>query len=426
LCIVQDDQGDWEVESSKMAEIYSNATLTIAATGSTGCHGGCLFDRWSSQMNPSRILSMKPIELKAPSNEYFRNMYVRPLPIAHGAFLSRRSLLNFSPALMRRAWAFQERLLSHRIIHFHHEEMIWECMTDLNCECGWETETQRDNEPLKKDYAALLRMDTNSLTLIPRTIESWPKIVSMYSELALTFETDRLPALSGLASRLASPGGLDYLAGLWRSDLERLLGWTRFIPKDESTLGHAERCAAPTPPTWSWASITSTVAGKPQAVCFPTIDLVDNATPETRVIESSCYLAGADHFGAVSGGYILIEGKVISANLRHNHDRGDIHCLSFDDEHRTLFLTDISCISRNPREPEPVQALLLISSQVSLPYGFQESHEKEFPGICLWWADFVLVLRDIGGGKHERVGLAIADKAWRLFEDVSISEITLI
>ena len=31
LCIIQDDQSDWEVESSLMAEIYSNVKLTIVA-----------------------------------------------------------------------------------------------------------------------------------------------------------------------------------------------------------------------------------------------------------------------------------------------------------------------------------------------------------------------------------------------------------
>lgn len=32
LCIIQDDLGDWRQESSKMAEVYTNAWLTIAAS----------------------------------------------------------------------------------------------------------------------------------------------------------------------------------------------------------------------------------------------------------------------------------------------------------------------------------------------------------------------------------------------------------
>ena len=46
LCIIQDDRNDWEIESAKMADVYSHAYLTIAATGSSTSSGGCLFARW--------------------------------------------------------------------------------------------------------------------------------------------------------------------------------------------------------------------------------------------------------------------------------------------------------------------------------------------------------------------------------------------
>jgi hypothetical protein len=41
LCIIQDDRADWERESAKMASIYTNAVLTIAATKSADSEGGC-------------------------------------------------------------------------------------------------------------------------------------------------------------------------------------------------------------------------------------------------------------------------------------------------------------------------------------------------------------------------------------------------
>lgn len=155
LCIVQDDQSDWELESSLMAEIYSNATLTIAATGSSDLHGGCLFDRWCHQRNPPRILSMKSVELKAQVNKSSQAIHVRLLPTAHETFLIGSGFLDRTGALMRRAWAFQERLLSPRIIHFHHEELFWECKASLSCECGWTKKATQ--EPLKVGYAEILR-----------------------------------------------------------------------------------------------------------------------------------------------------------------------------------------------------------------------------------------------------------------------------
>lgn len=41
LCIIQDSREDWQIESSKMADIYHNSFLTIAAISSPDSRGGC-------------------------------------------------------------------------------------------------------------------------------------------------------------------------------------------------------------------------------------------------------------------------------------------------------------------------------------------------------------------------------------------------
>lgn len=45
LCIVQDDKADWEREASRMADVYSNAYLTLAATRASHCGEGFLHAR---------------------------------------------------------------------------------------------------------------------------------------------------------------------------------------------------------------------------------------------------------------------------------------------------------------------------------------------------------------------------------------------
>jgi len=45
LCIIQDDKADWEKEASRMADVYSNAYLTIAATRASHCGEGFLQPR---------------------------------------------------------------------------------------------------------------------------------------------------------------------------------------------------------------------------------------------------------------------------------------------------------------------------------------------------------------------------------------------
>lgn len=64
LCIIQDSDIDWERESSKMAEIYSNSYLTIAASSSPDSNGG-LFSTWDRR---SGILQVSPdaVSLGAP------------------------------------------------------------------------------------------------------------------------------------------------------------------------------------------------------------------------------------------------------------------------------------------------------------------------------------------------------------------------
>ncbi len=46
--------------------------------------------------------------------------------------------------------------------------------------------------------------------------ERWRDTVSMYSGLALSKNSDLLPALSGLAKQMQEVRGSEYLAGLWK------------------------------------------------------------------------------------------------------------------------------------------------------------------------------------------------------------------
>lgn len=45
LCIVQDDELDWKRESARMASVYSNSFINIAATGASDSSGGCFWPR---------------------------------------------------------------------------------------------------------------------------------------------------------------------------------------------------------------------------------------------------------------------------------------------------------------------------------------------------------------------------------------------
>lgn len=82
-------------------------------------------------------------------------------------------------------------------------------------------------------------------------VKQWHGIVEHYSKLNLTKQTDRLPALSGLAHRMAPFLGA-YHAGLWRASLLLDLAWR----VDKTSGYHPQEYIGP---SWSWVSVNTGV-----------------------------------------------------------------------------------------------------------------------------------------------------------------------
>ena len=104
LCIVQDDSHDWEKESARMASVYSDALLTIAATRSADGDGGLFFSSHEIE-----VIGITPLD--EPYRLIFRQ------PVQHQIGLEPEPTRSLHP-LFDRAWVFQERILSPRILHF--------------------------------------------------------------------------------------------------------------------------------------------------------------------------------------------------------------------------------------------------------------------------------------------------------------------
>ncbi|KAH8822010.1 hypothetical protein F5884DRAFT_109606 [Xylogone sp. PMI_703] len=71
-------------------------------------------------------------------------------------------------------------------------------------------------------------------------------LVTAYSSRRLTFESDKLPAFSGIVELLHPIIGGEYLAGLWSRDLAQGLSWY----PDTNVCKHVKSYRAP---SWSWA-----------------------------------------------------------------------------------------------------------------------------------------------------------------------------
>jgi len=253
LCIVQDspDAEDWERESATMDEIFGNAVLTIAASAAQDTSRGIFHFPGKGE----RLCSI-PYHLE---KGVIGKAYVQ---------FNRLDEDGKQP-LATRAWAFQEALLSSRIVSFQTNKLVWECDT--------------------------IRWDTNGLITQPsilkhRSEKSWQDLIEEYSRCELTFPSDRLSAIVGLVKRRVSSGimgnlsvmtGNDpcgpypYVAGLWQSRLVEHLCWYNM----QVLQSLRPRPTTYIAPTFSWASIqhpvTFTAVQSLYAMCPRSYELFD-------------------------------------------------------------------------------------------------------------------------------------------------------
>ena len=256
LCIIQDSVEDWLEESAKMADIYKNSTITIAATNTGESTTGFLRDRRSA----IRCTLKKKNWVKIP-------VIIRPRIAWYG-------FAEITGPLTHRAWVLQERLLSPRILHFGGQQIMWQCRTRSLAEGFCDT----DNPPvegipgaiestLRKELLesphpvspkASMEMRTQATqATVPETLYplpssiygQWYHIVQVYAHLRLTRSADKLPAIAGIAQQVHLRTGDTYLAGLWKSDIKRGLLWV-YLPPSAMT-----RPSTPRAPSWSWAAL---------------------------------------------------------------------------------------------------------------------------------------------------------------------------
>ncbi|KAH8159792.1 hypothetical protein CIB48_g8454 [Xylaria polymorpha] len=283
FCIVQDDREDWLQQAAKMADVYSGAELTISAARSSSFDEGFLSHRdtdielaFSDRLPPGTKLYVRDGEALERVHQGINRQ-----PSAHAP-------------LFQRAWAFQERLLSQRIVHFLKTEIIFECEESLWCECG-EKDSYEDSKYDKEVYRD----------------STWQELVEQYVSRSLTYPTDMLPAISAIARDYGMEGG--YIAGLTQEKVFTNLLWQVKAPRDLD----GELATAPPPrrpgvyvaPTFSWASIIARVEW---------LNVLSNYQPVCSLENFATTLENpSDPFGRVLDGHITLRGPVMEVRLRY-------------------------------------------------------------------------------------------------------------
>jgi len=332
LCIIQDSAEDWQQEASRMASIYRNSWLTVYATASSSPSSGIFRNKQAVW-----------IQADDPEDETLDDLFPEAAKLRQDLRLSLRFATTHPDLgqwaeperqqsalpLMTRAWAYQERLLSPRVLHFGPQEVFWECMQDLDCECGgmkWRSrhmgsyanrDTAGELPPKVSHYAALhvgAAAQTSKIKAEKRRkklLSRWEEMVGEYTRRSLTFPADRLPAFSGVAGEMVAALGMRYRAGQWEETLPAALLYER---SNCTKLARLTMDDARPAPSWSWASVDGPVrfliplGGRPEWA---------NSTEFAQVLELRCVPSGSDDRGRVDAkeSYMMLSAELVEASM---------------------------------------------------------------------------------------------------------------
>lgn len=385
LCIIQDSKSDWEIESQKMGRIYTNAALTLAAAAAISSDGGMLTkgyqpvatetlkpsnwflgdstgrshkafaqDNSMSKIGPRQALP-PPCRIKLDSDDTARSIVLDPLEEFSDLEENWFRCTVLGPLALR-GWCLQEKLLSRRILYYGNRQIYWQCASSRRAADGEDVPAsaarsqasignQLSDWPDLLSLPELYRDAVASGSLEQRELietkiyKTWHTILFLYSNRRLSFNTDRLPSLAGMATLIQELTHDRYVAGFWLKYLKVSLLWThtRSILKEDAPRSIADGYETQTP---EWEKETSDLSGPSWSWCSAAID--DNLDfwadrdsdskyreriwkgQDVEVVDVDVKLTSANNpLGQVKSGRLVLKG--------YTFDRWDTRCLDYSE-----------------------------------------------------------------------------------------------
>lgn len=267
LCIVQDWTEDWEREAAMMHKVYSNSACNIAASAAEGPHQSLFRDRDHSQIAAGFV------DASLFSGNSSSQRYV----------ISERDYyqLQLRGPLNDRGWVMQERFLAPRVLYFGTHQVLWDCLTEHKSEVF--PQRQPGPSPVK-NISALWdfigpRPAPGMASMSDALLAAWTRVINEYARCQLTYPTDKMFAIAGIAQVFAEASGDVFVAGMWMTRIAHMLDW-----RVERPAPRRSKLAAP---TFSWASVESGQISFPKPGYRVLVEVLEVTIPPNG---QSCFL----------------------------------------------------------------------------------------------------------------------------------------
>ena len=293
LCIIQRDNEDWNRESSRMGDVYRNAYLMVAAATAADDAEGFFKPR------PQIQCSMKIV---GPLGQTAK-VYLRDKTHRYG---------NMNLPLDSRGWTLQETCLSRRQLKFQSQKITWDCESTT-----WD-ESHRDDLQMKHPFRSVSKLFPGMNIFLENLYQSWYNMIPDFAQRKFSVPTDRLPALSGLATMAAAQKNGRYCAGLWWEDISYSICWqtSRYSPFESF------RPDCYIAPSWSWASVMGRVdfPSTKSSFGFTRPKPLDSATFH----DYQSILRGSNPYGEIECAWLELEAPLALLSKATNKHKMDI------------------------------------------------------------------------------------------------------
>jgi hypothetical protein len=260
LCIIQDSFYDKFSEIRDMGSIFAGCDLVVAISHSSTVKTAAFVSSAASDIGYPVPDRLHESEAAADSSDHqklvikVRNAAPHyPLFERSGTIKAQR--LKHFP-LLDRGWTLQEMVLPRRVLQFGSKELLWECLTCADCECGdqshssvsapMSTSSELDTTVHQRTRLSLADSNPSRLSTLEEKMEMWCTLVCEFGSRKLTYGNDRENAITGIAENLllTIPNGI-YAHGHWSCKLHYTLSW---FCRNLTSKGAGRK------PSWSWAS----------------------------------------------------------------------------------------------------------------------------------------------------------------------------